>query len=70
MNGHVFQLHGEAVQKNQYSRTIDEIAGYIGLNFKKFPADIKKMVTTLTETKIAKPIALSSSADSIDKRIW
>ena len=70
MNGHVFQLHGEAVQKNQYSRTIDEIAGYIGLNFKKFPADIKKMVTTLTETKIVKPIALSSSADSIDKRIW
>ena len=36
MNGHVFQLHGEAVQKNQCSRTIDEIAGYIVLSFKKF----------------------------------
>ena len=70
MNGHVFQLHSEAVHKNQYSRTIDELASYIGIHFKRYPADVKRMTLTLTETIIPRPKDPPESATKFDIRLW
>ena len=70
MNGHVFQVYGEAVHKNQFTRTLDALAGYIGLNLKYYPADIKRMVTTLTETYIEKPINPPDEPTKFEMRLW
>ena len=34
MNGHVFQCYGEATEKSQYTRTVEELEVYIGAHFK------------------------------------
>ena len=70
MNGHVLQMYGEATHKNQYSRTIKEIASYVGLHFKRYPADIKRMATTLTETVIERPNDLPEPPSKFDIRLW
>ena len=44
MNGHVFQCHGEATEKNQFASTMEELSSYVGLHFKHHPADIKRMI--------------------------
>jgi hypothetical protein len=50
MNGQVFQCYGEATEKNQFARTMEELNSYVGLHFKNHPADIKKMIKTLEDT--------------------
>ena len=70
MNGHVFQLYSEATHKNQFTRTIDELSRYVGLHFKKYPADIKRMITTLTETIFEEPQDIEDGATKVRKRIW
>ena len=70
MNGHVFQLYGEAAHKNQFTRTLDELAGYIGLNFKYYPADIKRMAITLNETEIELPKDPPENATKFQTRLW
>jgi hypothetical protein len=49
-----FQCYGEAKNQNQFTRTIDELDSYVGLQFKHSPGDIKKMIkTSMTDAKIA-----------------
>ena len=55
MNGHVFQCYGEATEKNQFARTIEELDAYVGLQFKNHPGDVKKMIKTMQDTKIILP---------------
>lgn len=74
MNGHVFQLFGESVHKNQFSRTMEELEGYVGVNFKKYPEDITKMVATLQDTIIEKPkppkLEITGKFDLVDSKIF
>ena len=51
MNGHVLYIFGYFVHKNQFSCTLEELEGYVGVNFKKYPEDTTKMVATLQDTK-------------------
>lgn len=57
MIGHVFQLHGETTQKNQFMQTVEELAGHAALtNFKHHLSDIKRMITTIKDTIIELPL--------------
>jgi len=60
MNGHVFQCYGEATEKNQFARTMEELNSYVGLNFKNNPNDIKKMM------KLTKNITFEMPTDHDD----
>jgi hypothetical protein len=57
MNGHVFQCYGEGTASNQFTRTLEELDGYVGLHFKHNPADIKKMIRKMTDTILDMPPA-------------
>jgi hypothetical protein len=70
MNGHVFQCYGEATEKNQFARTMEELDGYIGLHFKHNPADIKKMIKTMDDTSLAMPKDHEEYASKTEVRIW
>ena len=69
MNGHVYQLYGEAAHQNQFTRTTQELIGYIGTNFKK-PSYIMEMVTSLTETVFVKPDYPENTADAFQVKVW
>jgi hypothetical protein len=70
MNGHVFQCYGEATEKNQFARTMEELDGYIGLHFKHNPADIKKMIKTMDDTSLAMPKDHEEYATKTEIHIW
>lgn len=55
MNEHVFQLHGEAVNKNQFTMTAEELTGYVALHFKDHVANVKKMINNMSDTEIPLP---------------
>jgi hypothetical protein len=70
MNGHVFQCYGEATEKNTFARIIEELDGYVGLQFKQHPADIKKMIKLMEDTKIKVPKDHNAQASKTEIRIW
>jgi hypothetical protein len=70
MNGHVFQCYGEATEKNQFARTVDELDTYVGLHFKKHPIDMKRMIKSMTDTIIPTPTDHADTATKTEIRIW
>lgn len=70
MNGHVFQSYGEAVEKNQFSRTVEELEVYVGAQFKRNATDIKKMIRTMADATFAPPQDLSAAATETETAIW
>jgi hypothetical protein len=70
MNGHVFQCYGEAIEKNQFARTVEELDSYVGLHFKYHPADIKKMIKNMEDTVVAVPDDHDSQATKTVIHIW
>jgi hypothetical protein len=55
MHGHVFQCYGESPEKNQFTRTMEEIDAYVGLQIKNHPTCIKQMLRTMENTIISEP---------------
>jgi hypothetical protein len=70
MNGHVYQCYGEATEKNQLARTMEELNGYVGLHFKHNPADIKRMIELREDITIAMPKGYDDQATKTAIRIW
>ena len=70
MNGHVFQCHGETKVQNQYTRTLEELDSYVGLQFKYSPGDIKKMIKSMKDTEQTVPSDPTTNASQTEKRIW
>jgi hypothetical protein len=70
MNGHVFQCHGETKVQNQYTRTLEELDSYVGLQFKYSPGDIKKMIKSMKDTEQTLPSDPTTKASQTEKRIW
>jgi hypothetical protein len=70
MNGHVFQCYGEATEKNQYARTVEELEVYIGTHVKRNATDLKKMVRTMADTELERPTDLSDKCGQTDTAIW
>jgi hypothetical protein len=70
MNGHVFQCYGKVTEKKQFARTMEELDGYIGLHFKSHPADIKKLIKVMENTKIPMPNDHTNNAAKTEVRIW
>lgn len=70
MNRHVYELYSEAVQKNQFVCTTEEVAGYMAFNFKHHPADMNCMITTLWDTDIKPPKDIEEGASRTEIKIW
>jgi hypothetical protein len=70
MNGHVFQCYGEtSSNKTQFNRTIEELDGYVGINF-KHSEDIKKMVKTMEDKEFTEPKDPKDDATKTQLKIW
>ena len=69
MNGHVFQLYGEATHQNQFTRTVQELVGYVGSQFKK-PKDIMHMIATLVDTKMDEPEPPKDEKSVLLMKLW
>ena len=70
MNGHVFQCYGEATKRNQFARTTDKLDSYVGLHFKHYPMDIKKMIKEMNDVNISPPKDHEESAGKTEVKIW
>ena len=70
MNGHVSQCYGEATEKNQLARTMEELRNYVGLHFKQHPANIKKMMKVMQATKMLEPTDYELKASMTMQQIW
>jgi len=72
MNGHVFQCHGETKIQNQFTRTLEELDSYVGLQFTHNPRDIKTMIKTMKDTVLAMPsdIPEGTKVSRTLERIW
>lgn len=55
MNGHVYQCYGESTEKNQFTRTMEELDSYVGLHFKHDPGEIKTMLKTMKDVVFTMP---------------
>ena len=70
MNGHVFQCYGEtSSNKTQFNRTVEELDGYIGINF-KHSEDIKRMVKTMEDKDFTEPSDPVDGASKTKLKIW
>ena len=58
MNGHVFEGYGETIEKQQYSKTVDALAGYITKNM-NYPKDLASICKSYSLTKIKEPTDLT-----------
>ena len=70
MNGHVFQCYGEGTEKNQYTRTVEELEVYVGAHFKRNATDIKKMVRTMADATFTPPKDLTDKKTETEVAIW
>lgn len=70
MNGHVFQLYGVAVRKNQFMCTVKELTVYLALHFKHHPANVKRIIVTMNDTKIKVPDDVQEGATRMRIKIW
>ena len=70
MNGHVFQCYGEGTEKNQYTRTVEELEVYVGAHFKHNATDIKRMVRTMADAMFTPPKDLTDKKTKTEVAIW
>jgi hypothetical protein len=71
MNGHIFQCHGEATEKNQYNRTMAELEVYVGAHMKRYSMDIRKMIRTMTDTVVEAPEEIDLAlVNATTEAIW
>jgi hypothetical protein len=70
MNGHVFQCHREAAEKNQFARTVKELDARVGSHFKQRASDIKKMTKFMEDITIDLPEDHEEKASTTIVRIW
>jgi hypothetical protein len=72
MNGHVFQCHGEKVDRQQFTKTVKALEAHINKTF-EFPQDIAPICATFTLPMLSPPTNLTPEEykeDMAKKMIW
>jgi hypothetical protein len=72
MNGHVFQCHGEKVDRQQFTKTVKALEAHINKTF-EVPQDIAPICATFTLPMLSPPPNLSATEykeDMAKKMIW
>ena len=71
MNNHVFQCHGESPDKQQFTKTIEALSGYINKTM-DFPKDVASICKNFTTDMIEEPKDLTVAEKESDtkKLIW
>ena len=71
MNGNVFQCFNEGDTRNQFTKTVEALAGYIAKNL-KFHGDLTPLVKDLTEPTIEMPDDLTPDEEDspLLKALW
>ena len=71
MNGHVFEGYGETIQKQQYSKTVEALAGYISKTM-NYPKDLASIYKNYVLTEVEEPADLTETEEksAIKRLIW
>jgi hypothetical protein len=72
MNGHVYQCYGEAKERNQFSRTTEELIAYVGKYFTEHAGDIIQMIEKLEDLVLEPPAAPEGGETAAfeQKELW
>ena len=69
LRGYIYDC-GEGRQADQFVKTTEELARYIGASFKDYPKDARHVVERMELPRLRMPPPPSEDADESERQIW